>query len=518
MGRSGSSRPAFLAAMLAALLVRCGGGAGAGAVDGGVEPRPGFVDGGTDAGGKDDGEPGSHPIPDAGDGGKLDAGTLPGTGDGGSAPPPASSERGAELRREPFDGRLEDADADATGNAYLLAAYSGQPSFRGVQLPNDGTGRPQHALLKLDPLQRVRWVRALPSGGCLERCGEGALWLSYRIAVWADGHVALAIGFQGTLKTPVGTFVDTSAGQEEVGPESTVVARLTPDGRWLWARALRAKDFLEPVDIAAAGGFLAVSGTFAGASSDLATPGNRAAFGSGGYLVRFNIHGVQQASHVYWGSVTGVGRGVALASDGRVWVVGQLLDETPTGERRFAPYLAHLAAAGSLAWERREASVQLLPENLSLARDGSLIADARANSPGTFRWAGRELRLEGRVDRDVLVSFGPGGEERWATLIPGGPRCKSVTASSSDYVTVAMRVFEPVDLGGGPRGETGRNNLLVARYQASDGSHVWSEARALDAQVEPTVMCGHHVTLLPHDGEALVATSHDGLFHVIPRH
>lgn len=234
------------------------------------------------------------------------------------------------------------------------------------------------------------------------------------VVVAPDGEITIA----GTLNGSI----DFGPGGVLSGPAGAFVARLTPDGEYVWARGMTADDsvFIQGIGRDDAGNV-----TIVGSASDdllidaMVIPGDSlghdvliASYGPQGDLRYAGLHGSDSAQDV--------ARAVAVAPDGSVAVVGEFRQSIDFGGNQ-------LNANGGQ-----------YPDMFAVVLDAD----------GGHRWSRR---------------FGDDGTQFGVGAAFLGP---DVVVAASNYKTI--------DFGGQPLPTTGLGALALARLGGADGQPAWA--------------------------------------------
>jgi hypothetical protein len=195
---------------------------------------------------------------------------------------------------------------DSAGNSYITGSFSGSVSFGSHQLNSSAVDNYDIYVAKLDPQGAFLWARSVSGGGQFD--------LGAAVAVDGAGNAYVAGRFGGTVD--FGGKVLTSAGYS-----SAYVAKLSPQGAFLWVRASAGGAGDRAVGLAVdAAGKSTVTGRF---RNKIDLGGSSLAAKSTGeevFIARLNSSGV--VDWVVGPGARGTGMAAAVDSAGNSYVTG----------------------------------------------------------------------------------------------------------------------------------------------------------------------------------------------------
>jgi hypothetical protein len=133
------------------------------------------------------------------------------------------------------------------------------------------------------------------------------------------------------------------------------------------------------------------------------------------------------------------------------------------------------ASDGSHVWSRRFGGTSS-DEGLGVAVDSGGNVVVTGTFRGTVDFGGGPLTGAGFSDIFVAKYSASDGSHIWSRR-SGGPASdlsRGVALDSGGNVVVTGGFRGTVDFGGGSFASAGKDDIFVATYSASDGSHVWS--------------------------------------------
>ncbi len=291
---------------------------------------------------------------------------------------------------------------DAEGNVYLLGDIEGTVNLTGEVLDPDGD-KHDIVLAKFDRFGNPLWSRLY---------GDSSNQYATQIIVGPDGNLLL-------LGRAFGTISFGGELHDGVGTDDIFVAKLDPDGGFIWSRMFggRDPDRAERIATDAAGDVL-ITGAFTGVVDFGSGPFESAGLRDAFVLKLDGRTGAHVFSKRFGGPGDDYGFGVAPTADGDLLVAGRFEETVDFGGGPLVSaggrdiYLARLDGFGDHIWSRRYGGPD---EDLAydLAYDpagGGFVLHGAFTGDVTFE--GVEVR--GAGERDIfLAAFDADDNVRW---------------------------------------------------------------------------------------------------------
>lgn len=291
---------------------------------------------------------------------------------------------------------------DAEGNVYLFGDGEGTINLSGELLDPDGT-KHDVVLAKFDRFGSPLWSRLY---------GDSSNQYATQIMVADDGNLLL-------LGRAFGTITFGGEVHDGVGTDDIFVAKLDPDGGYIWSRMFGGldPDRAERMDVDSNGDVL-ITGTFTGVVDFGAGPYQSAGLRDAFVLKIDGRTGAHVFSKRFGGPGDDYGFGIAGTADGDILVAGRFEEGIDLGGGVLQSaggrdiYLARLDGFGNHVWSRRYGGPD---EDLAydLAYDdagGGFVLHGAFT--GDVNFAGVEVR--GAGERDIfLAAFDADDEVRW---------------------------------------------------------------------------------------------------------
>jgi hypothetical protein len=357
---------------------------------------------------------------------------------------------------------------DGSGNVIVTGFFSGTVNFGGGGLVSAGNG--DVFVAKYSPDGTHLWSKRFGGAG-----GE----TGYAVAVDGNGDVVVTGSFTGTVDFGGGGLV--SAGSSDI-----FVAKYSGmDGSYLWSKRFGSTTNDEGRAVAVdSGGNVVVTGGFSGTvnfgGTDLTSAGALDIF-----IAKFSG---TDGSHVWskgFGSATSdEALGLAVDGSSNVVVTGFFSgtvnfggsDLTNTG---FDIFIAKFFGTdGSHVWSKGFGGATT-DEGLGVAVDGSSNVVVTGFFTGTVDFGGGGLTsLNGSSDIFLIKLSGTDGSHLWSKGLGSlsSDQGNGVAVDGSGNVVVIGTILGTVNFGGGYRTGGGSQDIFVAKFSGSDGSHLWSDA------------------------------------------
>ena len=324
-----------------------------------------------------------------------------------------------------------------------------------------------------DPyLTDTRSVTLDPAMYAVRAGGTSAVSDEVTVSTLTDGTAIIAGSFYDTVTFGGTTF--TAAGVTR----DVFVARVDPDGNWAWAtRAGGSGDDRAFGVSALADGSVFVTGVYQRTatfgSSTLTSPGNSDAF-----VARVDPDGNWLWATGTGGTGTRHGLGVSALADGSAIVTGFFQGSATFGSTTldsddFDAFVARVNPNGTWAWATRAGATGFVPPyGVSTLADGSAIIAGQLHGTATFG----ATTLTGVGHSDAFVaSVDPNGSWAWATQASGaGGVYGHAVSTLADGSAIIIGFFEgSATFGTTTLTSTSNFDTFVARVDP-DGSWAWA--------------------------------------------
>ncbi len=334
------------------------------------------------------------------------------------------------------------------------------------------------------PAPTTTIVPPLSGGGWAARAGGPLGDIAWSVSALADGSAIVAGQFTGTVN--FGSITLTSAGAGVAGESDAFVAKVAPDGSWVWATPAGSTgdDQAKSVSVLPDGSAV-VAGTFNGTATFGSLPNLVSAGDADMFVAKVGPNGAWLWATAAGGPGYDLANGVSVAADGSARLVGRF-DTTATfgattltNTGGYGLVAAKVDPNGSWAWATQSGlpsaggsgegnAVSVLPDGSAIVT-GSMI--------GTVRF-GTLPDLVSAGNRDIVVAkIDTNGTWVWATSA-GATRSETglgVAVSPDGSAIVTGAFSESVIFGGTTLTSAGRDDAFVAKV-SSTGSWVWATA------------------------------------------
>lgn len=284
-----------------------------------------------------------------------------------------------------------------------------------------------------------------------------------------------------TLVGKVGEKADFGGGPLAVVDETDAfVARFDASGKHVFSKAFGLEAFGVAHDER---GGVVVVGDFGG-TVDFGGGPLKAVEGGSMFVVKLDASG----AHVWSKAFSAGARAVAVGRDGKVLVAGVANGKVDFGGGPLAPtveppmggpvingFVLALDASGGHLWSKRFGSAQTSSSSVAVDAQGNVLVAGMTRGSVDFGKGREPLTRDWGV---FLAKYGPGGENLWGKVFPGGVDYPSaaIACTPSGEVIFAGSFGKGLDLGGGPlTSKGGASDVFLAKLDA-DGKHVWSKA------------------------------------------
>jgi hypothetical protein len=300
----------------------------------------------------------------------------------------------------------------------------------------------------------------------------------YTVAIDRSNNVVVMGEFTGTLNAG-------STSLQSQGSSDVFIAKLTPNGEFLWAIQIggvgldnsAAIGTDESGDVYAAGKF---SGT-AGFSGTQATSRGESDI----FLAAYSGEdGSLRWLRTFGSSSPDVGSGVAVTADGGVILAGSFQQSVDFGGGPLASagsydiVLAGFAASnGAHRWSRRFGMTSAEQVSAIAVAGNRLFASGHFD--GQTEVGSGTLTTNGLIDSFVAAFDARDGRPLWSKSIGGtGHDVSYGVAASRDGDAIVIGYYAlfggPVDFGGGAVDAVGGADAFIAVYRGSNGAYVWA--------------------------------------------
>jgi hypothetical protein len=351
------------------------------------------------------------------------------------------------------------------GSALVTGAFTGDATF-GATVTLTSAGQTDIYVAKVDAAGAFVWSA---------RAGGSAYEAGLRIVPLGDDGALVVGTFRGTATFGTAPAI-ASAGEEDV-----FVARISPEGAWLWARrggggqadAVRGIAILD-------GETAVVTGYFSG-TADF---GSTAALTSAGqtdlFVAAISTDGEWLWSRRAGGGGSDRGNGVAARAGGELLVTGWFSGTGTFGEEPFenvgsSGIVAAIDAAGTLLWAAGTGGTGSPTGNAVTALgDGSAIV-AGTVFGGTVTFGDTALTAPDASQEVFVARIGTDGAWQWARHVGGTSLEVSAITALPDGSAVVTGYFEEVATFGTALSveSAGGSDLFIARISA-DGDWLWA--------------------------------------------
>ncbi len=312
-------------------------------------------------------------------------------------------------------------------------------------------------------------------------------WLAAGGGPKSDKTRGVAVDSQGNVfmtgeTIDSGTFGDVN--RESLGSNDFFLAKVSPEGRFLWVRSLGGSLVDRGYAVVAdAAGNAYVTGHYQ--STDAKALGKTLP-NAGDYdifLAKYDPAGELLWIRTAGGKGYDYGHGIVLDSKGDVVISGALAGEGKFGDTTAnagstsrAIFWAKYDAAGGLRWVKTT-SGKFTGSGHGIGVDGADNLYIGGSGTGTGKAGTIPLEVAGG-QAALVMKVSPEGEPVWATLIPGAPSAvfHEITVDAKGRVWGAGMFKKQITLGGVSHETTGvadSDGMLV--HFSSEGKELWSQ-------------------------------------------
>lgn len=351
---------------------------------------------------------------------------------------------------------------DAAGNLVVAARGTSTIDFGGG--PLQSAGGTDLFLARLAPDGEHLWSKRF--GDAANQFDDG-----YALAVAADGQIAVAGDFEGTIDFGGGPLVAKNIGDP-------FLARFDPDGKHVWSKAFKTGSYAYPQGLTFdPDGNLLVAGYFF-VSLDL----GGGVMNSAGMVDAFVAKLDKNGAHV-WSQRFGDAAGqyiLGLVSDaaGNVHVGGGFSGAIDLGKGAMLSagdndvFLGKLDPLGNAVWSKRfgDAKLQVL-RDLAIDSQGRLALGG--DTQGVIDFGGGPI---GDASSHAFVAQVDGtGKHLWSHLVSTGKaNLRGIAVDGPGAILLTGDFSGAGDFGGGQLVSAGSTDIYVLKLGPT-GQHVWSQ-------------------------------------------
>jgi hypothetical protein len=383
----------------------------------------------------------------------------------------------------------DDVVADAAGNVYLIGDFGGELALGEAVL--EGIGGSDGLVAKLDPDGNLLWALGV-TGSKHQFLDAGA--------VTPDGGIVV-VGDYDSPQATIGGFElnNAEAGTSDEPSPDALVARISPTGDVMWAKALGGPYTDRADDVAVdSTGNIVVVGEYRGA---------KAAFGGEAlgqpcveagnlwapneiFVAKFSPEGEHIWSMRMGGCDSDYGDAVAIGPDDSIYVGGDFGEDgmhagsiKVKGAGGKDAYVVRLSPAGEVDWiQSIGGKGSDYVNSLAVGPAGDVVVAGDFGS-SILTVGGKEYEKVGANSDSYVARLSPSGETDWVKML-GGLEDDTVSAVHTDadgniYATGDLESLV-IDFGGGELAAREKDNHcplredLFAVKLSPTGEHLWS--------------------------------------------
>jgi len=351
---------------------------------------------------------------------------------------------------------------DSQGNVYLTGCFQGSASFGGAPLASAGLD--DIFLARFTPAGAHLWSKRF--GGVGEDWGY-VVTLDSADRVYLSGHFSETVSFGGVALT-------------SLGENDGFLASFSSAGLHRWSGAFAGGGDDRGLGLRAGSGRVVVTGYFGSKGVDLGSGKIPSTGGLDLLLASYALDGQYAWSAGHGGTLSDLGRGIALDGDGNIYVGGQFASVSlKIGETTLASQgdtdtvLMRVDPGGRPGWARAFGGPgNQLSRDLVVDGVGRLFVVGCLEQSLTFD--SHRLTSQGAMDIYV-ASLDSNGAVRWARRFGGpGEQCaEAVALDGAGNLYVTGYFEQDLILGGRRLTSHGGRDIFVASFDAA-GNHRWS--------------------------------------------
>ena len=352
---------------------------------------------------------------------------------------------------------------DGDGNVYVTGNFSGTASFGSFNLTSSGSS--DIFVAKMDANGNWLWVEN--AGGSSDDCGFG-------ISTDVDGNVYITGYFDYSAN--FGSFNLTSNGAYDI-----FVAKMDPNGNWLWAESAGGSDLEYGIAICTdSNGNVYVTGIFEGTASfgsfDLPSNGDDDIF-----VAKMDPNGNWLWAKNAGGSEYDGGSGISTDADGNLYVTGSFrgtgsfgsFNLTSSGDHDI--FVAKMDPNGNWLWvESAGGSYGDIGKAINTDADGNVYVTGYFDYLANFG----SYNLTSNGVSDIFVAkMDPNGNWIWAKNA-GGSEYDGGSGISTDIdenVYVSGYFHGTASFGSFNLTSSGERDIFVTKMD-SNGNWIWAES------------------------------------------
>lgn len=397
--------------------------------------------------------------------------------------------------------RVEDPlEVSMLGDRSVIVAgvFFGTTTLDGETLTSQGGG--DVLVAKLHPNGKYAWAlqSAGPGGLCFGEC-----------APLADGSMIVTGGFSGTVS--FGTIVLTSAGLSDI-----FIAKMNPNGSYAWAVRAggTSSDFARAVSVLADGSAI-ITGEFYGSAQFGGVTLSQEPDGwpENACVAKLSPNGTFVWARKLMCTGTAYARAISTLADGSALVAGDFYGSLTLGGTtlvsvgNYDVFVTRLYSNGSHAWAvRAGGSGEEHLYGMATLADGSAIVTGDFQNVVTF--GGTSLGRNGGYGQSYVAKLGSGGAFVWAVPIQAdagndaSSRAVAVLADGSAFVTGSF--YSRATFGATVLTSAGYHDIFVTKVNPN-GSYAWAVRAGGEASRDSA-----YAIATTADGSALLTGVFDG--------
>ena len=358
----------------------------------------------------------------------------------------------------------ESVAVDGSGNVYVTGSFGGTANFGAISKTSGGES--DIFIAKYNARGTVLWVQT--AGGSLRAYGKS-------ISLDAAGNVYVVGEYKGTA-----TFNGISKTSE--GENDLFIAKYNSSGVVQWVQSAGGPSFDSARSVAVdASGNVYIVGQYFGTTTFEGT--SKTSAGSDDiFIAKYNASGAFQWIQSAGGSLRDIGRGVAVDSNGNVFITGTFEDTAnfggggginPLSYGGIDIFVAKYNSSGVVQWVQ-SAGGSLFDSGNSIAVDTSGNVYVTGNYYGPANFDGTNS-VSGAGDRDIfLTKYNSGGTLQWVQTAGGllSDRGSSVAVDLMGNAYVIGFYSDVATFGTKSVTSAGNLDIFVAKYNSS-GNLSW---------------------------------------------